>query len=263
MIRMSLFGIAAWLLAGLSQAAVTRSVELWSEHPIPLWIESVAIHEDASLTVENRIAAIVADSFVYSFRVEAGRYVRFGYSGSSPETIAALDLSRFKRMRVPDVLPGGEALFLVPSPDSVVSPTAFLFGGPSGREVTFAGQGYQSVRGLLPGLYWVAPVYKGGLTGATQQLRIETESTTVLIQRPEQLGAVTLTLEWAFCSQVVEMKLSASSAPPFRTFPKTSCEATIAGLPPGSYTASYTLMDGFRGVTFRVEPQKVTTVSVR
>lgn len=269
--------IAALLIvaAGVGTAAAqdrpAQTVELWSPFPITVQIEWMTV-VDGRATITARRMEAMERPVALTVTPGAGRFVRFSYPGASPRTLAASDVIAARRLRVPDVLPGGELLLVVPH--ARVRPVSLAVSGPRvamlpvgpGEEVDFAG--------VPAGTYHVAPVYDGGIAGAARTFVVTSTATTVGAMPVEAVGAARIAAERAVCGNAAEVSIAAmtSAGPagaqtplaPARLVSKDArCEMQVDGLPAGRYQVAYrSAIAGTGTAVFDVAAQGVSAVRV-
>ena len=269
--------LSIWLaaVAVVLQQGATRTVEIWSESSVAVRIEHLTIDSSGAARVTDERRLSVGAPFVLTYESGEGRYVRFSYEGVSPRTYAATELTALKRLRLPDALPGGELLLILPP--AAVRPSAFEINGPRVHTLHPGDAGHLSLSGLPAGSYRVVPVYDGGIEGRARTYDVQAARTSIGAIPVETVGAARVIAARAVCDVATEvrvtMRLPAPSredgtgAPPRRAHIAASdaprCDMTFAGLPPGSFQISYGNTDGtIAGAVFEVEPQTVTDVSV-
>src|SRR5688500_9439023 len=172
--------------ASIAQAP-QRSIEIWSEHPIAIEIEWLTIDEAGKQIVTARRKTAVGPPVPLEFTHGSDRYVRFSYEGASPRTYSTAELMTAKKLRVPDVLPGGELLLLVPR--MVVRPVQLLIEGPRVVTVPLERAVHASLGGMPAGEYRIVPVYDGDIKGAPRAATVRTAQSTLLLMPAEDVGA--------------------------------------------------------------------------
>ena len=262
-------------VAVVLQQVSTRTVEIRSDAPAAVTVEHLTIDTDGKAHVTDQQHLSVGAPLVLTYESGEGRYVRFSYEGVSPRTYAAAELSALTRLRLPDALPGGELLLIVPP--AAVRPGAFEITGPRVRTLHAGDAGHLSLPGLPAGSYRVVPVYDGGIKGRARAYDVQTARTSIGAIPVEAVGAARVIAARPVCDVAtevqVDMRLPAAlrddgrATPPHRAHVATSdeprCDMTFAGLPPGSFQISYRNIEGtIAGAVFDVESQRVTDVSV-
>lgn len=260
-------------VAVVLQQGATRTIEIWSDAPIAVTIEHLTIDSDgrAHMTGDSRLT--VGAPLALTYESGEGRYVRFSYEGVSPHTYSTVELGALNRLRLPDALPGGELLLLVPP--ATVRPVALEIEGPRVQTVHPGGAQYVSLAGLPEGGYRVVPVYEGGIKGRARTYDVQTARSSIAAMPIEAVGTADIVAEAAVCAGATEVLVDmvvpaagASRTPPPRARVLRSdephCELIVAGLPPGTFQVSYrTSRTGTGRTTFEIAPQAVSRVLVR
>lgn len=250
-----------------------HSVEIWSEDPIAIDIEWLTIdaagNEAISATRKTAVAAPVPLEFSHA----PDRYVRFSYQGASPRTYATSELVTARRLRVPDVLPGGELLLLFPR--APVRPAQYVIEGPRPTTVDVGNRVHASLPGMTAGDYKIIPVYEGGIRGEPQAATVAAARSTITAMPVEAVGAVRVLASHDACNGATEAGINRlvvpDVGPQFRIRNPTRvasakdprCDMTFAGLKPGAFEA-YFQRDRTRTGTaeFEVAAQAWTNASI-
>lgn len=267
-----ILALLASLLAGAEHVQL-RSVEIWSEHPIRVTIEWLTIDDEGRGTVTAKSLMAVGPPMPIEFAHAPGRYARFSYEGASPRTYSTQELIAAKRLRVPDVLPGGELLLL--TPQATVRPRELRVAGPVVRTLPVEAQ-HLSMAGVPPGEYRVTPVYEGGIEGYAREGVVTATASTVLLMPIEQVGAVQVEAALEICNPATGaglhrlglLKPEDPKSPIVRgqvhRTKEPRCWMTFGGLRPGTFEIFYEHRDSMLGRTqFPIEAQQVTRASVR
>ena len=256
------------------QQGAARTIEIWSDAPVAVSIQHLTIdsHGNAHVTHERRVS--VGDPLTLTYESGEGRYVRFSYEGISPRTYSAAELGALKRLRLPDALPGGELLLLVPP--AIVRPIALEVDGPRVHTVRPGDARHVSLAGLPEGRYRVVPVYEGGLKGRARTVPVRTAASTISLLPVEAVGAADIVAEAAACASatvvlvdlLVPPDVGASTETPPNRAPvlrsnEPRCRMTFAGLPPGRFEVSYRASQAGTGkARFEVAAQSIAHVAV-
>lgn len=262
-------------VAVVLQQGATRTVEIWSESPVAVRIEHLTIDSQGNAHVTDEQRLSVGAPLALTYASGEQHYVRFSYDGISPHTYAAAELAALKRLRLPDPLPGGELLLVVPP--ATVRPSAFDIDGPRVQTLHAGGAGHLSLPGLPAGRYRVVPIYDGGIKGRARTYDVRTSRSSIGTIPVEAVGAVRVLAARSVCDVATNVRLSmrlpadppddGTAASPHRAHVATSdaprCDMAFAGLPPGSFQISYGNTEGtIADAVFDVESQTVTDVSV-
>ncbi|MEX2271872.1 MAG: DUF4198 domain-containing protein [Vicinamibacterales bacterium] len=265
-----------WLLlaAVLVSQPATQSIQIWSEHPIAVDIEWLTIDEAGKPTVTARRETAIGPPVPLEFTPGVDRYVRFSYRGASPRTYSTAELIKARKLHVPNVLPGGELLLIVPR--MTVRPAQLVIEGPRGRTLPLDGATHISLSGMTAGEYHIVPVYNGGFKGAVKTVAVLAAETTLLYVAPEAVGAVRVIAAPDVCDAATEMGLNtlvvpnvgaAFKGPPNRvrliSTRDPRCEMTFAGLGAGQFEVVYRRGGASTGSSaFEIVPQQVSIVDV-
>jgi hypothetical protein len=200
------------------------------------------------------------------------RFVRVVRAGAAPVTVAASELLRAGRWRVPPRQPGGEIVARIEA--ARVLPATYRLRGPMAVEVTPRDTWF-AISGLRPGLYQVLPVYEGALTGHPMLAEVRDEDSTVVVIQGEAVGGVRLAADVGVCAQSSELRLAQVVERPGLSRPAairsvaalpaaSGCEWRVTGLAPGRYRATLLGSSGtVVGADFQVFVQELTEVSLR
>jgi hypothetical protein len=270
---MKRLGVVA-VLATVTQQPLSRSIEVWSAHPVAVQIDWLKIDHDGLEKVIARQRRAIGPPVPLEFEHAPDRFVRFSYEGASPRTYSTSELLTARRLRLPDALPGGELFLFVPH--SSVRPAELRVEGPRIQTFKLASGSHASLAGAPSGRYLITPIYEGGLQGATRASEVTDARTTLSFVAPEDVGAVHVIAPQEICGSATEMginelvpakevagtRLPASRSNVARsTDPR--CEVTVAGLRPGQFEAYY--RKGAQPVgtgRFSIAPQQLTAVNV-
>lgn len=261
------------LLALLVPRQVTRAIEIWSADPIAVEIQWITIDEAGVETITARRRTAVGPPVPLEFTHAAGRYVRFLYQGAAPRTFSTTELIAAKKLHVPDVLPGGELLLIVP--EMAVRPVELRVEGPRVRTIRLDGV-HASLSGVPPGDYRVLSVYDGGIKGAAQTATVRAEATTIALFPAEDVGAVRIVAPDDVCATATEMGINrlvtTAVGPNLRSAPNRTriidtreprCDMTFGGLKPGEFEAFYRREMAQTGVgRFEILAQRISPVDV-
>lgn len=230
--------------------AAQRAIEIWSVDPIAIDIEWLTIDDEGDARVTARRATVIGPPVPLEFTPGADRYVRFSYQGASPRTYSAAELIAAKKLHVPDVLPGGELLILVPQ--APVRPVRLRLEGPQAPVIDLTPAGHLSLPGLPEGDYKIVLLYDGGVPGAVETAKVRAAHTAIAPLPVEDVGGVHVVAAHEACSFATEVNIHqlvvAKVAPEIKAPPnrvrwavskEPQCDMRFGGLKPGEFEVSY------------------------
>lgn len=198
------------------------------------------------------------------------RYLRFFRAGAAPVTYAAQELILASPTWVPEEPRAGGEFVVWPRP-SAVQPSSFRLTRLGGVSVLLVRRNQTGVSALLPGMYDLEPLYAGGITGAALRAAVEAGATTDIVFRPEDVGAVTVSVGERACGLGVGLRLGrldladslAISAEVGAWPPSSECQWSLAGLRPGLYEATARVGEMRVGRTqFQVHTQTTSSAAI-
>jgi len=196
------------------------------------------------------------------------RLVRFSRPGTSSISVAATDLA-LGTWTLPEPRLGGELIAWAQS--AAVSPAGYRITGVLERSLERTRTGPIVISGLPSGDYEIQPFYPGGLTGLKSSARVVSEASTLVVLKPERVGAIRVTTSIVPCL-APELYLSVvdEANPDVRRtvvrLPDDSgtCNWTVGGLVPGLYQVDIVAQTGSAGSRSGVEvhAQGITDVAL-
>lgn len=249
----------------VAQAPPVHSLELWSEHPIWMDVESVT-SDGNKMTVVDKRRLMVTSSTKLEFVAARNHFIRFRYVGASPHTVSTLTLTTVTRKEVPAVLPGGELFLLVHS--SPIRPRFIEVSGARTVRVPVDKNDYVAVHGLPPGEYTVTGVYETGLHGIPRRFQIVTGETTSELLTPDSVGGLELTAPKEICETASAFGIAKSDPAgirnPIFVTKLPSCSVELTGIPTGELQAFYRLISGaLRTQQFQLDSQQIAKVALQ
>jgi len=254
--------------------AAQRSIEIWSVDPIAIDIEWLTIDEKGTATVTARRATVIGPAVPLEFAHGPDRYVRFSYQGASPRTYSTAELIAAKTLHVPDVLPGGELLIIVPQ--APVRPLRLRLEGPQSPLVDLTAAGHVSLPGMREGAYKIVLIYDGGVPGAVETATVRAAHSTIAPLPIEEIGGVRIAAAHDACASATEVTINQLvvptvgpdiKGPPNRmrwaVSKEPQCRMQFGGLKPGEFEVSYRAGRAPSGTAFfSIARQAWTTVDV-
>lgn len=262
------------LAAMLVQQDAPRAIDIWSADPIAIDIDWITIDTAGTQTITARRKTVAGPPAPLTFVHGPDRFVRFSYEGASPRTFSTAELIAAKKLHVPDVLPGGELLLLIPR--APVRPVKLLVQGQRSLTVPIGAATHASLPGLPAGEYRIIPHYEGDISGETQRITVAAAATSVMAMPIEDVGAVRVSAPDHVCGASTEAGIDslvyADVGVNFRTPPNRRtitrskeplCQMTFAGLKAGTFEAFYRSGRMALGsAEFSITPQTVTPVEI-
>lgn len=251
-----------------------RAIEIWSADPIAIDIDWITLDDAGMQTITATRKTVAGPPAPLTFVHGPNRFVRFAYEGASPRTFSTAELLAAKKLHVPDVLPGGELLLLIPQ--TPVRPVTLTVQGPRSLTVPVRAATHASLPGLPAGDYRIIPHYEGDISGGTQRVSVTAAATSVMPMPIENVGAVRVSAPDYVCGASTEMGIDslvyADVGVTFRTPPNRRsitrskeplCVMTFGGLKAGTFEAFYRSGRMPLGsVEFAITPQTVTPVEI-